>query len=75
MTESFTGQRSDVKKVLTGLPFCMCSGVLGIFLNVTAIRLQESDVLPSGLDFSGVQGIARVSCVCVCVCVCVCACD
>ncbi|KAK7091938.1 hypothetical protein V1264_009554 [Littorina saxatilis] len=39
---------------------CIFSGVLGIFLNVTAIRLQESDFLPSGLDFSGVQGIARI---------------
>ena len=56
----FNDKRSDCFAVL-----CVFhSGVLGIFLNVTAIRLQESDFLPSGLDFSGVQGIARVS-VCV----------
>ncbi|XP_076456629.1 UDP-N-acetylglucosamine transporter TMEM241 homolog [Babylonia areolata] len=39
---------------------CVLSGVLGIFLNVTAIRLQETDFLPSGLDFSAVQAIARI---------------
>lgn len=36
------------------------SGVLGIFLNLTAIQLQKSDSLPGGLDFSGVQAISRV---------------
>ncbi|KAL8572848.1 hypothetical protein ACOMHN_011097 [Nucella lapillus] len=39
---------------------CILSGILGIFLNVTAIRLQETDFLPSGLDFSAVQAIARI---------------
>lgn len=39
---------------------CLFSGMLGIFLNLTAMRLQENDLLPSGLDFSAVQAIARI---------------
>ncbi|XP_025090200.1 transmembrane protein 241-like isoform X2 [Pomacea canaliculata] len=39
---------------------CIFSGVLGIFLNLTAIQLQKSDSLPGGLDFSGVQAISRI---------------
>lgn len=39
---------------------CVFSGILGILLNLTAMNLQENDLLPSGLDFSAVQAMARI---------------
>lgn len=39
---------------------CFLSGVLSVFLNITAIRMQESDFFSSSFDFAAMQGIARI---------------